>query len=77
MGQAGREDPERGDEHAPGEQDARRLPRPDLVLRPQLRQDHRHRHTGDRGESVTLRWRIQQIHDFLLPSEALEVNGPY
>lgn len=54
LGQAGREDSERGDEHAPGEQDARRLPRPDLVLRPQLRQDHRHRHTGDRGESVTL-----------------------
>ena len=52
VGQAGRQDPERGDERPPGDQDARRLRRSDLVLRPQLRQDHRHRRARDRGESL-------------------------
>ena len=50
MGQAGREGAERGDERAPGDQDARRLPRQDLVLRPQLRQDHRHGRARGGGE---------------------------
>ena len=52
VGQAGREDTERGHERSPGDQDARRLPRQDLVLRPQLRQDHRHRRPRNRGEFV-------------------------